>query len=147
MGIAKNVSYGVNTLVKTILEQNYFTYNTVMYQQMERLAMGAPTSSIFSEVFIQHLEHTQLVNILAKCNIITYHTYVDDILIVYNNDNTNIEQILSKFNDLHPNIHFTIEMEAENRFNFLDIAIHRMQRKLQFSIYRKPTATDIMIHS
>jgi hypothetical protein len=42
---------------------------------------------------------------------------------------------------------FKIEMETENRLNFLDIAIHRMQRKLQFGIYRKPTATDIMIHS
>jgi hypothetical protein len=38
---------------------------------------------------------------------------------------------------------FTIEMETENRLTFLDIAIHRMQRKLQIGIYRKPTATDV----
>jgi hypothetical protein len=42
---------------------------------------------------------------------------------------------------------FTIETEIENRLNFLDINIHRMQRNLQFGIYRKPTATDIMIHN
>jgi hypothetical protein len=42
---------------------------------------------------------------------------------------------------------FTIETEIENRLNFLDITIHRMQRNLQFGIYRKPTATDIMIHN
>jgi hypothetical protein len=134
-------------LVKEVLEQNYFAHNNIIYQQTEGLAMGAPTSSIFSEAFIQHLEHTQIVNILAKYNVIAYHRYVDDILRVNNSDSTNVEDLLSKFNDLHPDMQFKIEMETENRLNFLDTAIHRMQRKLQFSIYRKPTATDIMIHS
>jgi hypothetical protein len=147
MEIAANVRYGVNTLVKEVLEQNYFAHNNIIYQQMEGLAMGAPTSSIFSEAFIQYLEHTQIVNILAKYNVIAYHRYVDDILIVYNSDNINIEHLLSKFNGLHPDMQFTIEMETEIRLNFLDIAVHRMQRKLQFGFYRKPTATDIMIHS
>jgi hypothetical protein len=61
MGIAANVRYGVNTLVKEVLEQNYFAHNNIIYQQTEGLAMGAPTYSIFSEAFIQRLEHTQIV--------------------------------------------------------------------------------------
>jgi hypothetical protein len=113
---------------------------------MEGLSMGAPTTSIFSEALIQHLEHTQIVNILAEYNVIAYHRYVDDILIVNNSDSTNIEDLLSKFNGLHPDMQFKIKMGTENRLNFLDIAIHRMQRKLQFGIW-KPTATDILIHS
>jgi hypothetical protein len=40
------------------MEQNYFEYNAVIYQQMEGLAMGAPTSPILSEIFIQHGTHT-----------------------------------------------------------------------------------------
>jgi hypothetical protein len=72
---------------------------------------------------------------------------VDDILKVYNRDTTNIEHLLSEFNDLHPSIHFTIETETDNKLNLLDVSIHRTQSGLQFGIYRKPTATDIMIHS
>jgi hypothetical protein len=39
---------------------------------------------------------------------------------VNNSDNTNIEYLLSKFNGLHPDIHFPIEMETGNRLNFLE---------------------------
>jgi hypothetical protein len=76
-----------------------------------------------------------------------YHRYVDDILIVYNNTSSNIDDLLTKFNSLHPDIQFKLESETESRLNFLDLTIHRMQDKLQYDIYRKPTATDIMIHS
>jgi hypothetical protein len=147
MGFASNIISGINALVKEILEQNCFTHNNIIYQQTKGLAMGAPTSSIFSEVFIQYLEHTQRVNILAKHNDVMYHRYVDDILIVYNNASSNIDDLLTKFNSLHPDIQFKLERETENRLNFLDLIIHRMQDKLQYDIYRKPTATDIMIHS
>jgi hypothetical protein len=98
--------------------------------------MGAPTSSIFSEVFIQHLESLISVYALTEHNIITYNRYVDDILIVYNRDTTNNEHLLSEFNDLHPSIHFTIETETDNKLNFLDVSIHRTQSELQFGIYR-----------
>jgi hypothetical protein len=104
MGFATNIKFGINALVKEILEQNFFTHNNIIYQQTKGLAMGAPTSSIFSEVFIQYLYHTQIVNILAKYNDVVYHRYVDDIFIVYNNASINIDDLLTKFNSQHPDI-------------------------------------------
>jgi hypothetical protein len=80
--------------------------------------MGAPTSSTLSEIFIQHIEHTQILNVLAKHDIITYSRYVDDILIIYK-DTTSIEhRTLSEFNALHPNVHFTMEMEMDKKLIF-----------------------------
>jgi hypothetical protein len=52
IGILKVTSCGINTLVKTIVKQNYFEYNSVIYQQMEGIAMGAPSSLILLEIFI-----------------------------------------------------------------------------------------------
>jgi hypothetical protein len=46
--------------------------------------MGAPTSALLAEVFIQHSEHYYLINILKKHHIIDYCRYLDDILIRYN---------------------------------------------------------------
>jgi hypothetical protein len=46
---------------------------------------------------------------------------------------------------LKPTINFTIEKEQYESINFLDLTIHRQTNKLQFSIYRKPTQTDIII--
>jgi hypothetical protein len=40
-----------------------------------------------------------------------------------------------------------MEEESDNQINFLDLTILRKGKKLEFSIYRNPTATDIMIHS
>ena len=40
---------------------------------------------------------------------------------------------------------FTLEEEQNNRINFLDITITKNKEGLSFEIYRKPTATDIII--
>ena len=44
--------------------------------------MGAPTSSIFSELYLQHLENTVIFEILVRHKIVGYLCYVDDILII-----------------------------------------------------------------
>jgi hypothetical protein len=71
--------------------------------------MGAPTSSLLSEIFIQYLEHNYILRTLTKHNIIACYRYVDDILIVYNCENTNINATLLEFNSLHYKLQFTIE--------------------------------------
>jgi hypothetical protein len=85
--------------------------------------MGAPTSAVLAEAFIQHLKHTRIVDILKKSQIIDYHRYVDDILIIYNTRTTNINNILEAFNKMHPKFKFTIEKEINNKINFQDIFI------------------------
>jgi hypothetical protein len=44
------------TLLNTIFEQNYLQFNDQFYKQNVGLAMGAPTSAILPETFIQYLE-------------------------------------------------------------------------------------------
>jgi hypothetical protein len=48
--------------------------------------MGAPTSALFAEIFMQHMEHNYIIGTLTKHNILDYPRYVDDILIIYNED-------------------------------------------------------------
>jgi coproporphyrinogen III oxidase-like Fe-S oxidoreductase len=43
----------INTVIKIILEQNYFQHNNQYYKQKEGLAMGAPSSSILSEIYLR----------------------------------------------------------------------------------------------
>jgi hypothetical protein len=108
--------------------------------------MGAPTSAILAETFIQHLEHTIIHKILKKHQIIDYYRYVDDILIIYNEHHTNIDNTLDEFNRIHPKIKFTIEKETQNKINYLDLTLTKEENKLTFAIYRKPTNTDSIIH-
>jgi hypothetical protein len=47
-----------------VTQQNYFTNNGNIVLQKDGLAMGAPSSSIISEIFLQHLEHSKLTPIV-----------------------------------------------------------------------------------
>ena len=125
--------------------QNYFQYRDNQYIQTNGLAMGAPTSSIFSEIFLQYLENTKNFDILKNHKIIGYFRYVDNILMVYKENKTSIHEVSEAFNDKSPTLQFTTEMEYNNKINFLDITIQKSQQNFLISIYRKPTATDAII--
>jgi hypothetical protein len=105
------------TLVKVILNQNYFQYNDELYTQNEGLAIGAPTSSIFAEIFVQCLEHNYIIKILQKHHVMDYYRYADDVLIVYNDEHTNIQDTLQDFSNtsIHPNIQDTYPISIEHK--------------------------------
>ena len=107
--------------------------------------MGAPILFIFSEIYLQYLENTKIFNVLKKYHLIGYFRYVDNILIVYKYRVTNIQEILKLFKNMSPTKTFTMEEEINNSINFLDITIYKTDHNISFNIYRKPTATDIII--
>jgi hypothetical protein len=106
--------------------------------------MGAPTSAIIAETYLQHLEHNQVYNLLIKHQITGYFRYVDDILIIYDENKTHIDMMMMEFNAIHPTINFTKENESHSKLNFLDMTIHRKHNKLNFTTYKKPTSTNIL---
>jgi hypothetical protein len=111
----------------------------------EGLAMDAPTSYNFSEIYLQYLENTKIFDILVKHHTIGCFQYIDDILLDYINNVTNIHNELDTLNKLIPTMHFTMEEDVDNRINFLDSTISGVDNTISFKIYRKPTATDIII--
>ena len=44
----------------TILKQNYFEFQDTQCSQTQGLAMGAPTSSILSEIYLEYTEHRDI---------------------------------------------------------------------------------------
>ena len=132
-------------ICNTVLTQNHFRYNNTQYSQTQGLAMGAPhSSSRLSEVNLHFLENNQLYDIVIQHQFIGYFRYVDDILIVYSENNRGIHKVLDLFNNISPTLTFTVGKERSNCINFLDNSICNNQ-KISFSAYRKPTATVITI--
>ena len=128
-----------------ITRQNYFSHKQDLLSQRDGLAMGAPSSGLIAELFLQHMEHVHLTHLSHKHGNIDYFRYVDDILIIFNPELSDIQSILKDFNALHPKLHFTAETERDNTINFLDISIQKTSHNLRTSIYRKPTFTDSII--
>jgi len=132
-------------ITKLITRQNHFQFLNQLYRQDNGLAMGAPTSSIFSEIFLQHMENTTIYKILTQNHIIGYFRYVEDILIIYNKSHTDIHNVVNEFNNINTDIKFTMEEETDNSINFLDKTIKKVNNTFTTNIYRKPTTTDSVI--
>ena len=79
--------------------------------------MGAPSSSILSEIYLQYLENTEALSILTKPGIEGYFIYVDDILLIYNKHIIDINETLTLFNSISPNLKFSLEVQTNNSRN------------------------------
>jgi hypothetical protein len=49
-------------IAQVLIEQNYFQYQDTTYVQTKVLAMEASTPSVFSEIYLQLLENTKIVD-------------------------------------------------------------------------------------
>jgi hypothetical protein len=130
---------------EVISRQNYFLNNNKIIIKTDGIAMGAPPSSILSEVFLQHIEHTHLPHLEQKHKLVNYFHYIDDILLICDSQHTDIHAILNDFNSIHPSLQFTEEIEQNNTINYLDITIHKTSTNVNISVYRKSTFTDTLI--
>jgi hypothetical protein len=86
----------------TIMNQNYFTHNGSILIQQDGLSMGAPSSGLISELFLQQTEHLHLTHLTTKLKIIEYFRYVDDILLTYDSHHMDIQTILREFKHITP---------------------------------------------
>ena len=81
-------------------------------------------------------------------NILLWNRYVDDILVIWQDTiNNNIGNLEEYVNTIHTQISFILEMETNNRINFLDLTIRKQQHGLAYEMYRNLTVTDIIISS
>jgi hypothetical protein len=107
--------------------------------------MGAPTSGLLAEFFLQHLEHLHISHLSDKHKIIKLVRYVDDILIIYDTNHTDVQNIPNDFNTIHSKLKFTAECDINNQIYFLDITVHRTPTNWNIAVYRKPTFTNTII--
>jgi hypothetical protein len=112
---------------------------------VQGFVQAAPTSSILSEIYMHFMENTKIYNILWNSNVEGYFRYVDDILIVYKDNITDIVEVLSSFNNINPRLRFTLEREQNDKLNFLDLTIMKGANKLTYEIFRKPTTSNTII--
>lgn len=136
-------------LMELVLSQNYFCFQNKFYKFDKGLVMGSPISSIAAEVFMDYFEKYYIMNnrnpYYSKLNY--WFRYVDDILCNFIGTHEELLEFHRYLNSCHNTIKFTVETEISNCIPFLDLKIHRNENKHTYSIYRKPTTTDICINN
>ena len=54
--------------------------------------------------------------------------------------------VISKLNSFYLNLHFTDEVEEENKLLFLDVLLIRNRNFIETTVHRKPTNNDIYLN-
>lgn len=134
-------------LLRLVLKQNYFIFNKTVYLQEHGLGMGSPLSGLLADIFINNLENKLFEDNQISSKIQFWNRYVDDTLVIYNDDLTDTNELLDTINELHPNITFTAEKEDNESINFLDVTITREHNRLKYNIFRKATHTSHTINN
>ncbi len=139
-------------LLKTVLGQCYFYWDSVLYRQKAGLPMGSRLSPIIANIYMEHLEYKVLCSGIPVPKILL--RYVDDYFVLWNKKKGSHCDFLTALNSQHKDISLTEEIEVERRLPFLDVAITRplfgesedLLEPLQLEIYRKPTSSDRYLH-
>jgi hypothetical protein len=114
-----------------------FSFNQIMYKQIDGVAMGSPLGPLLANVFVGHYEKLLFSRIPTP---LIYLRYVDDTFVLFKSSQ-DIENFHSELNNLHANLKFTKELEREGRLPFLDVMVERCDNRFVTTVYRKPTFT------
>ena len=120
-----------------------FLYNNKVLQQTDGVAMGSPLAPLLANWFVCRQEEKVLSiqNITPKF----YIRYVDDIFAIFDSERK-CDNFYTKMNNVHPNLKYTIEKPKIGLLPFLDVKVQKIGTKLQTSVYRKSTNTNMLIN-
>ena len=130
-------------LVKLCTSSCHFSFKGTAYTQQRGLPMGSPLSGVLACLFLESLEKGPFKPIIPRNSI--YLRYIDDVLLIHPR-RTKIPDLVNELNRIEPSIQFTYELEENNKLPFLDVLLHRDDTALSFSVYRKRTHKDDVVH-
>lgn len=121
--------------VKLCLDSTCFIHNDTHYKQICGVAMGSPISPVVANLVMENLKQ----KIISKLpfTLPLYKRYVDDILTCAHKDN--VDELLRKFNNYHPRLRFTHELENKGCISFLDTLVINDHSCIITDWYRKNT--------
>ena len=119
-----------------------FSFDNNIYVQNDGVAMGSPLGPILANIFMVELELSVIPGLAYKLN--NWRRYVADTICYIKVDS--IDHVLSKLNDFHENIQFTVEVEKGGRTSFLDVLIIRDKNNTETIVHRKSTNNNIYLN-
>ena len=112
-------------LLNVVLKHNYFQFADKMYHQIQGTAMGTRMAPAYANLFMADLEEKLLDQYHVKPTL--WKRYIDDILIIWPDNEETLSAFVRYLNDAHPTIKFTFEC-SDSSIDFLDLTIYKGSR-------------------
>lgn len=143
-------SHFILNLLRFILTKNYFIFDGRVYHQLRSTAMGtsscAPT---YANLYLGWWEATIVFGDDAPGlvdRIGLWARYIGDIFVIWQGTQGELQRFIDSLNTNEIGLCFTFEIEKD-RLSFLDVFISKNTvGTLDTTIYRKPTATNSLLH-
>ena len=134
-----------------IAEMLNFTFqNTITrvrdkcYRQTQGIAMGSHSGAAYSIIVLNHYEQIAFHQLADK--FLHAFRYIDDFYVIVDNTDT-MNSFFNIMNDLHPQLHFTIELpNPSGSLPFLDMSITLTNGHFNFQHFQKSTHCGRYLH-
>ena len=124
-------------LIKFIMDNNYFSFDNKIYQQVSGAPMGCNLSPILAEALVSTIFEQAISN---NNNIKFCRFFVDDSFLIINYRHVdNFYKHINSIGNSFGKISFTIEKEHNNSLAFLDTKLTRLNNHIITSVFRKNT--------
>jgi len=108
--------------------------------------MGSPISRTIAVFYLQFFEEIHIKQWLESKEIIYFKRYVDDILIIFDQNKTDGKTIMNK-NNTDKHLEFKLSEEENTTINYLDLSMHRNTNNIYRGIYKKTTHTLMSLYN
>jgi hypothetical protein len=130
-------------LLTLVMTENHLQFGDRFWRQVRGTAMGTPVAVIYAVLFMGWLD-TLLASRTPhlSSHVILHKRYIDDGVVIWGGEKTDLEAWVSALNGLVPSISVTWDL-CDTRFTLLDITFSKGERWLQDGVldtcvYQKP---------
>jgi peptide-methionine (R)-S-oxide reductase len=122
-----------------VLKKNNFTFNGDHYLQINGTAMGTKMTPSYANIFMGKLEKQLFESSIER--LCSWYRFIDDVDMKWTQSDEELQNFLSRANNLHPSIKFTYE-KSNTTISFLDTSSTLSEGVLSTDVYSKPTDTN-----
>lgn len=115
-----------------------FSFDDVMYRQIDGVAMGSPLGPVLANIFVGFCE----LRLEPDQWPMFYGRFVDDTFSIFPSVDES-QDFFRLLNGLHPALQFTVENECDGILPFMDVLVKRVENGFVRSVFRKPTFTGL----
>lgn len=127
----KNVSDFDIAVADFVCNSNYFRYGSMIYKQVDGIAMGCNAAVHFANIYLDEFDH----KFAPVCKF--YCRYIDDLFFVWKGSEYLLQSLFNRMNAFIPGIKLNFSF-SKSTVDFLDLCIFRHRDQLLFRTFQKP---------